>query len=169
MNGAPVGRELQNYAFKDALSNGKTATPVDGDAHDGSNMIVLATDAPLHPRALDRLAMRAIMGLARTGSSAHNGSGDYVIAFSTHPKVRIPRTSSTPVEVQRLDNASMSPLFSAAAEATQEAIYNAILKAETVSSDRGRLEAISISKLKAILEKYNALHWRRPLSPGQAP
>ncbi|MEL6187529.1 MAG: P1 family peptidase [Myxococcota bacterium] len=166
MNGAPVGRELGQYAFREAMkAPARSTAPEDRDAEDGSIMIVVATDAPLHPRALNRLAMRAIMGLARTGSSAHNGSGDYVIAFSTHPEVRIPRTSGRPVAVKRLDNDSMSPLFSATTEATQEAIFNALFKAETVSSERGRLEAIPVAKVKAILQKYNALHWSRKLGP----
>ena len=155
MNGAPVGRELGRYEFKKALE-GTNETQRDSDAQDGSIMIVLATDAPLHPRALDRLAMRAIMGLARTGSSASNGSGDYVIAFSTSPAARMPRTSRAPVAVKRIDNDSMSPLFAAAAEATEEAIYNAILKATTVRSARGQLEAISIDDVKRVLRKYGA-------------
>ena len=120
-------------------------------------MIVVATDAPLSARNLDRLAMRAIMGLARTGSYASNGSGDYVIAFSTHPSVRKPRTSEEPIEILSLVNASMSPLFAATAEATEEAIYNAIFKATTVNSSRGTREAISIDDLMRILKKYNAI------------
>jgi len=172
MNGAPVGRELHNYAFREQLTadNGPLAQGArsDSDAEDGSIMMVLATDAPLHPRALNRLAMRAMMGLARTGSSASNGSGDYVIAFSTNASVRTPRWSDTPSTTLRLDNDSMSPLFLAATEATEEAIYNAILKATTVVSSRGRLDALPIDQLIDILEKYNSLDWDKSSGPGGA-
>ena len=133
---------------------------------DGSIMMVIATDAPLNARSLDRLAMRVMMGLARTGSFASNGSGDYVVAFSTDPRVRRPRESDVPIDAPALVNASMSPLFAAAAEATEEAIYNAILKATTVTSSRGTLEAIDIDAVKAILEKYNVLNWDQSISPG---
>lgn len=154
INGAPVGRELGTYSFRNqVLPTG------DGDADDGSIMLVVATDAPLNTRNLDRLGMRAIMGLGRTGSFASNGSGDYVISFSTHPAVRKPRTSDGPVATEQLVNASMSPLFAATAEATEEAIYNAIFKATTVSSSRGELRAVPIDQLMEILEKHNALNW----------
>ena len=159
MNGAPVGRELNQYSYKDNLAN--TANE---DLIDGSIMIVVATDAPLNPRNLDRLAMRSIMGLARTGSHASNGSGDYVIAFSTHPKVRRPRTSDKPIATISLVNASMSPLFAATAEATEEAIYNAIFKATTISSSRGTRHAIPINELMRVLEKYNALNWDKVIT-----
>ena len=153
MNGAPVGVELDNYAYRDNL-----AAAGSNDSHDdGSIMMVVATDAPLNARSLDRLAMRAMMGLARTGSYASNGSGDYVIAFSTHPDVRRPRESESPIVAPSLANASMSPLFAATAEATEEAIYNAILKATTVTSARGTLESIDIEAVKRVLESHNAL------------
>ena len=161
MNGAPVGRELGDYAYRDAL---ETSTK-NNDREDGSIMIVVATDAPLNARSLDRLGMRAMMGLARTGSFAHNGSGDYVIAFSTHQAVRRPRSSSEPVTTPELVNESMSPLFAATAEATEEAIYNAILKATTVESSRGRLEAIPLEETLKILEEYKALKWDETLPP----
>ena len=155
MNGAPIGRELGNYSYRQLIVDGNS----DADKEDGSIMIVVATDAPLNARSLDRLASRAIMGLARTGSFASNGSGDYVIAFSTHPSVRKPRTSFTPVSTEVLVNASMSPLFAATVEATEEAIYNAIFKATTVTSSRGELQAIPVEDLMRILEKYQALNW----------
>jgi D-aminopeptidase len=161
INGAPVGRELGTYAYSGELEAAKD----DGDKEDGSIMMVVATDAPLNARSLDRLAMRAIMGLARTGSYASNGSGDYVIAFSTHPSVRNPRTSDGPVENEVLVNASMSPLFAATAEATEEAIYNAIFKATTISSSRGELRAIPIEDLKRILKKHGVLNWDKSLPP----
>jgi len=153
INGAPVGRELGTYAFKNALP------PNNADREDGSIMVVVATDAPLSELGLSRLSMRAMLGLGRTGSYASNGSGDYVIAFSTNPTVRKPRVSSEPVATTVLVNDSLSPLFAATAEATVEAVYNAILKATTVSSARGELKAVSVDAVKKILEKYNALNW----------
>jgi D-aminopeptidase len=162
MNGAPVGRELGTYSYSDEVhSKG------DEDGEDGSIMMVIATDAPLNARSLDRLAMRAMMGLARTGSFASNGSGDYVIAFSTHPDVRRPRESDAPVTAPALVNAAMSPLFAAAAEATEEAIYNAIFKATTVTSSRGTLEAIPVNDLRRILEKHGALGWDASIGAGR--
>lgn len=159
MNGAPVGRELGNYPYRETL---------EAESADGSIMIVVATDAPLTARNLDRIGTRAIMGLGRTGSYASNGSGDYVVAFSTNPKVRRTRDSEAPLAIEVLANSSMSPLFAATAEATQEAIYNAIFKATTVSSSRGTREAIPIDDLIAVLEKYNVLHWDERLAPRRA-
>ncbi|PCI82407.1 MAG: aminopeptidase [SAR86 cluster bacterium] len=154
INGAPVGRELGSYSYREFLE------PVaDTDKEDGSIMMVVATDAPLNARSLDRVAKRALMGLARTGSFASNGSGDYVIAFSTNPNVRKPRVSEVPVPIEVVVNESMTPLFAATAEATEEAIYNAIFKATTVSSSRGELRAIPIDDLMSILEKYRSLNW----------
>jgi D-aminopeptidase len=155
MNGAPVGRELKRYEFRGDLENVDDPDP----EVDGSIMIIVATDAPLNARSLDRLAMRGIMGLARTGAYGSNGSGDYVIAFSTHPDVRRPRASDGPVATPSLGNEAMSPLFAATAEATEEAIYNAIFKATTVSSSRGKLEAIPLDELMKILEKHQVLGW----------
>ncbi len=163
MNGAPVGRELDRYAYRDEL---EAAARTD-DREDGSIMMVVATDAPLNARSLDRLAMRAMMGLARTGSFAHNGSGDYVIAFSTNQDVRRPRSSSRPVMTPELVNESMSPLFAATVEATEEAIYNAILRATAVESSRGRLEAIPLEDTVTVLEKYGVLRWDETLPPGK--
>lgn len=162
MNGAPVGRELGTYSYRDDLEG----QGPDDRQEDGSIMMVVATDAPLNARSLDRLAMRAMMGLARTGSFASNGSGDYVISFSTHPDVRRPRESRSPVTAPALVNASMSPLFAATAEATEEAIYNAIFKATTVSSSRGELRAIPIDDLISILQKHQVLGWGESQRPG---
>jgi D-aminopeptidase len=128
MGGAPVGRELGKYAY---ASSG-----------DGSCMIVVATDAPLTAKDLKRLAARAVFGLARTGSSYSNGSGDYAIAFST---VR---------QGDRLGTDAVSPLFEMALEATEEAVYNSLLKATTVRSSVGTAQAIPIDRVKAILAKY---------------
>ena len=151
INGAPVGRELGNYSFRTALEAD------DPDREDGSIMMVVATDAPLDSRGLQRLSMRAMMGLARTGSFASNGSGDYVIAFSANPAVRRPRSSAGPVPTEVLVNEAMSPLFAATAEATEEAIYNAIFKATTVSSSRGELRAIPLDEVLPILREYRAI------------
>ncbi len=137
--GRPVGRALGRYPFKEALEAG---TP-ERDGGDGSIMIVLATDAPLSSRSLERLARRALAGLARTGSTMSNGSGDYVIAFSTAEAVRR-READAPRPVADLPNDLMSPLFQAAAEATEEAIYNSLFKATAVTGYRGRVEALPL-------------------------
>ena len=156
MNGAPVGRELGTYPYRDELEGGSA---------DGSIMIVVAADAPLTARNLDRLGVRAMMGLGRTGSYASNGSGDYVIAFSTNPNVRKPRESREPIAIEVLTNSAMSPLFAATAEATEEAIYNAIFKATTVTSSRGTREAIPLDRLMEILTKHGVLNWGESLPP----
>ena len=145
--GAPVGRELGQYAFqRDAQSP--------GDRGDGSCVMVIATDAPLSDRNLERLAARAIMGLARTGSSASNGSGDYVLAFSTNEKVRR-AYNATRLTTDELANEQMSGLFEAAVEATEEAIYNSLFAATTTASNGHTIEAIPLDKVKAVLAKYN--------------
>ncbi|HEX6058338.1 MAG TPA: P1 family peptidase [Gemmatimonadaceae bacterium] len=146
--GAPVGRELGRWAFKDAI---------EGERGDGSIMIVVATDAPLSDRNLERLAARAIMGLARTGSSASNGSGDYVLAFSTAEEVRRRAEAGTPPAgraTATLGNDDMSPLFQAVVEATEEAIYNSLFRATTVRSRTRTVEAIPLDRLRAVLAKY---------------
>ena len=162
MNGAPVGRELDSYAYSGTFQPSSESA---ASKKDGSIMMVIATDAPLDTRTLDRLAMRAMMGIARTGAVAENGSGDYVIAFSTHPDVRRQRESNEPHVTPELLNASMDPLFTAAIEATEESVYNALLKATTMESTRGRLVALPIEPVKEILSKYNALNWDEKLPP----
>jgi D-aminopeptidase len=153
--GAPVGRELGRYAFKDA---------VEGERGDGSIMIVVATDAPLSDRNLRRLAARAIMGLALTGSSASNGSGDYVIAFSTATSVRrpvpppgaaAPPAASRARTTTELANDDMSALFQGVVEATEEAIYNSLFAATTVTSGSTTVEALPLNRVREILRKYN--------------
>jgi D-aminopeptidase len=144
--GAPVGKELGQYAFK---REGESP----GDRGDGSCVMVIATDAPLSDRNLERLAARAIMGLARTGSSASNGSGDYVLAFSTNDKVRRAVTA-TRLTTEELANEQMSGLFEGAVEATEEAIYNSLFQATTTTSNGRTIEAIPLDKVKAILAKY---------------
>lgn len=162
INGAPVGRDLGRYYLK-------------GDLGDGSVIIVVATDAPLDHRQLARLARRALAGLARTGSSMTNGSGDYVIAFSTrrrldgsalkdsltvadsrivpsaHPAIRLSDT------VAVVTNDGMSPLFEAVIEATEEAIYNSMLRAETVQGYRGTVSALPLDSTVTILQRYGAI------------
>jgi len=145
--GAPVGKELGQYAFKREAES-------PGDRGDGSCVIVVATDAPLSDRNLERLAARAIMGLARTGSSASNGSGDYALAFSTSDKVRRASTA-TRLTTEELANDQMSGLFEGAVEATEEAIYNSLFQATTTTSNGRTIEAIPLDKVRAVLTKYN--------------
>jgi D-aminopeptidase len=144
--GAPVGRELGQYAFKRDV---QTA----GERGDGSIVMVVATDAPLSDRNLRRLAARAIMGLSRTGSSAANGSGDYVIAFSTNAKVRRAFNAQR-LTTEEVANEEMSGLFEGAVEATEEAIYNSLFEATTVTGSGHTAEAIPLDKLRQVLAKY---------------
>ena len=118
-------------------------------------MIVVATDAPLSDRNLTRLARRALFGIARTGSPMSNGSGDYVIAFSTAESVRrTPERRSGEATYTSLSNDRLSPLFQAVVESTEEAIYNSLFKAETVEGHRGRIEALPIEDLIEVLKRY---------------
>ncbi len=161
MAGAPVGRELGRYSFQRSV-NPSRRDEADADWLDqddegqGSIMMVVATDAPLSPRSLERLAKRAIMGLARTGSFAGNGSGDYVIAFSTAQSVRR-RQGEDMRSVEDLPNRRMSALFEAAVESTEEAIYNSILKATTVTGMGNTADALPIAETTEILRKYNVI------------
>ena len=144
--GAPVGKELGQYAFKREAES-------PGERGDGSCVMVIATDAPLSDRNLERLAARAIMGLARTGSSAANGSGDYVLAFSTNEKVRR-SVNAARLETEELANEQMSGLFEAAVEGTEEAIYNSMFMATTTTGNGHTVQALPLDKVRAILEKY---------------
>jgi D-aminopeptidase len=119
-------------------------------------MIVVATDAPLSDRNLRRLAARAIIGLGRTGSVADNGSGDYVIAFSTHPGIRR-RPDDARRNLLDLSNDEMSPLFQATVEATEEAIYNSLFAATTMSSRGGTVQALPLDEVLRILRAHRAL------------
>ncbi|MBA4148659.1 MAG: P1 family peptidase [Verrucomicrobia bacterium] len=123
---------------------------------DGSIMIVVATDAPLSTRNLERLAARTMTGLARTGSNMSNGSGDYAIAFSTAPECRR-RAGETVHQVKELPNSSMTPLFEAVADATEEAIYNSLLKATTVKGFRGTTEALPVDRTLKVLQASGAI------------
>ena len=157
INGAPVGRELGRYYLKDELTDKDRQQ----NNPDGSVIIVIATDAPLDARNLNRMAARAMMGLARTGASASNGSGDYAIAFSTAPDVRIKTLSqnerNTPRNLKSLANDATSPLFLAVIEATEEAIYNSLFRA-TTTSGRGRtVEALPLDRTIEILRKHGLI------------
>jgi len=151
--GAPVGRELGRYYLHEELHEGGSATP----RGNGSVMVVIATDAPVDARNLQRMA-RAMLGLGRTGAAGSNGSGDYVIAFSSALPVRIgseARASSQHSEV--LPNDAMSPLFLAVIEATEEAVYNSLLQATTMSGRGHTVEALPVEKTVEILKKYGAI------------
>ncbi len=125
----------------------------DASSGDGSCMLVVATDAPLDARDLGRLAARAVFGLGRTGSSFSNGSGDYAIAFSTSPEMRSRVGETQPRARQVLPTDAVSPLFQAALEATEEAVYNALFQATTVSSKFGTAQAIPIERVRELLPK----------------
>lgn len=150
--GAPVGKELGRFSFKG---------DVDAERGDGSIMMVVATDAPLSDRNLERLAARAIMGLSRTGSAASNGSGDYVLAFSTATGVRRqlspsggPAGGSNVRKLDDLANDAMSALFQGVVETTEESIYNSLFAASTVTSNGRTVEALPLERVKEILRKY---------------
>jgi D-aminopeptidase len=164
INGAPVGRELGQYYLKDQLSaTDRQSNPTDlssSAAADGSVIIVIATDALIDHRNLQRLAARAMMGLARTGAAGSNGSGDYAIAFSTATDLRIrtganARTQKSTVTL--LSNDAMSPLFLAVIEATEEAIYNSLFRATTITGRGHTVEALPIVRTLEILKRHNAL------------
>ena len=147
--GVPVGELLGKYYLHDALA----ASP------DGSCMIVVATDAPLDSRNLYRLAKRAMLGLGNTGGISSNGSGDYVIAFSTAKEVRIPyRSDSMFQEAKVLRNGNMSPLFMAVIEATEEAILNSLFMAKSMTGYKGHhIEALPVKEVLQIMRNYKSL------------
>lgn len=152
--GAPVGRELGRYAFQGAVAARTTDSSGPADERgDGSVIIVIATDAPLSDRNLRRVASRAMMGLGRTGSSASNGSGDYALAFSTAASVRrafdAPRHTTT-----ELANQEMSAIFQASVDAVEEAVYNSIFMATTVTGNGRTAEAIPLDRVREILARY---------------
>jgi D-aminopeptidase len=149
MGGAPIGKELGRYSYSSKASAG---------SGDGSCMIVVATDAPLDARDLKRLAARAVFGLARTGSSYSNGSGDFAIAFSTASSLRTRFGESAAQTRTLLPTDGVSPLFQAALEATEEAVYNSLLKATSVTSRHGKAEAIPVETVTQILRKYRVIH-----------
>ncbi len=171
--GAPVGKELGRYYLRNEIELDNPGSQLDSaprypgvpkeasrhreDAN-GSCMIVVATDAPLDARNLKRLASRAIMGLAHTGSSASNGSGDFVIAFSTATELRIaPESSAGARQLTLIGNEAMSPLFEAAIESTEEAIINSLFKATTVTGRGHTVEALPLDKTLQILRQHRMI------------
>ena len=153
VDGVKAGEALGQYYLKEQL---------DSDRADGSIMIVVATDAPLDDRNLERLAHRALAGLARTGASMTNGSGDYVIAFSTaEPVRRTPARRQGVESYAKLGNDRVSPLFQAVIEATEEAILNSLFMAESVTGydsaarEARHIEAIPLDKVRALIEARN--------------
>src|SRR5207248_1425026 len=145
--GIPVWRSLQPPRSQTGSPRG------DRDDQAGSCMLVVATDAPLDARDLRRLAARAVFGLARTGSSYSNGSGDFAIAFSTSPEVRSRFSETAPRPHVIVPTDAASPLFEAALEATEEAVYNSLLQATTVRSAIGTAEAIPVDQLRELLRR----------------
>ncbi len=164
MGGAPVGIELGQYAFKDAVAAADAPAgaaragwgrgPAD-DRGDGSVIVVIATDAPLSDRNLRRLASRAMMGLGRTGSSASNGSGDYAIAFSTSPQVRRAFDAER-LQTVELANPQASAVFQAGVDAVEEAVYNSLLMATTESGNGITVQAIPLDKLRVVLREHGS-------------
>ena len=148
IKGVPVGQRLGKYYYRDQLQ----------DSADGSCMMVVATDAPLDARNLQRLAKRAMLGLARTGGIASNGSGDYVIAFSAAEAVRIPYGSRGEQTTTVLSNNSLTPLFLATVEATEEAIINSLFAAETTTANGYTIEALP---KKQVLEWLQTVDGKR--------
>jgi D-aminopeptidase len=146
INGYPVGIKLGNYYMKNSIEERQS---------EGSCMVVVATDAPLDSHNLKRLAQRALLGISRTGGFYTSGSGDYCVAFSAAESVRIPystRENTLKQEILRADR--MSPLFLAAAEASEEAILNSLFKATTmVGKDGHKEEALPLDKIKKIMEE----------------
>jgi len=151
IDGVPVGEALGQYSYRSVVEGMEQNGAGSPDSEDeGSCMIVLATDAPLSPRNLERIARRAIMGLARTGSFMSNGTGDFVIAFSTQN-----RTGEGDVQtVDQLANRAMSPLFLATVEAVEEAVYNALAAATTMRGRDGHVrEALPLDRVEALLRE----------------
>lgn len=148
VNGAPLGVELGQYSFKKEL-----------ESADGSIMIIVATDAPLNDRNLGRLAKRAFVGLGKTGSIVSNGSGDFVIAFSTAPELRIPHGTKNLLDApaSTVRNDAMSPLFMAAIEATEEAIVNSLFAATTTTGNGRTVQELPVGKALEILRKYGKI------------
>lgn len=143
IQGVPVGVKLGKYDFKQQIEQKKA---------DGSVVVVIATDAPLSDRNLRRLAERAFVGIARTGSGFSNGSGDYAIAFSTNLAVRrTPARRTAAATVEDLPNDLMSPLFQAVAEATEEAALDSMFTAHTVTGDQGTIEALPLDRVLPML------------------
>jgi D-aminopeptidase len=152
--GAPVGRELGRYYLRQELRQ----EGGERDRGKGSVMVVIATDAPVDARNLKRMAARVMLGLGRTGAAGSNGSGDYAIAFSTAQQVRIHSQDKASLRhVELMSNDAMSPLFLAVIEATEEAVYNSLFRATTITGRGHTVEALPLEKTTEILEKYGAI------------
>jgi D-aminopeptidase len=150
--GASVGQELGQYYLRNEVHEPNAVKP----KPDGSCMMLIATDAPIDSRNLKRLAARAWVGMARTGSSASNGSGDYAIAFSTASQVRVHTNDKTTArQIEVLTNDAMSPLFEAVIEATEEAIYNSMFKATTMTGNGHTVQALPIEETARILRNHS--------------
>jgi D-aminopeptidase len=147
IQGIPVGKELGRSGVTPDRSKGAS----------GSIVVVVATDAPLSDRNLHRLAARALLGVGRTGGYSGNGSGDYVIAFSTHPGVRrngVPGSPPDTLRAVELGNQAVSVLFEATVDATVEAIFNSLLRAKTVTGAYATVQALPIDEVRTILTRY---------------
>lgn len=150
IDGLPVGKALGRHPFVARTATAAGATPHDAD---GSCLIVVATDAPLDARDLRRLAARAVFALARTGSSYSNGSGDYAVAFSTAPSLRVAHGAAAPAPRTLLPTDGLSPLFQAVLEATEEAVYNALFRAETMSGNGATVDALPLDRVRELLRR----------------
>jgi D-aminopeptidase len=150
--GVPVWRDLKPTTGSQPPAASREPQSARNDA-DGSCMIVVATDAPLDARNLERLAARAVFALARTGSTYSNGSGDFAIAFSTHPSLRV-TGGGGPQPRSILPTDSVSALFEAVLDATEEAVYNSLLRATDTTANGRTIRAIPIDDLTALLKKY---------------
>lgn len=149
VDGVPIGKQLKKFYLSDKLN----------DPADGSCMIVVATDAPLDSRNLERLAKRAFMGLAKTGGIASNGSGDYVIAFSVDSTLRVPHNEVSSLrQTNILNNEAVTPLFMAAIEATEEAIINSLFAAKDMKGRNGNtITALPVQQVIEIMKAYNKI------------
>ncbi|KAF2972761.1 hypothetical protein GQX73_g736 [Xylaria multiplex] len=170
ISGVPVGRILAQEDVKAAELDAakklaQESLEREKQRKDGSIIVVLATDAPLHPTQLQRLAKRATVGLARVGGQGHNPSGDIFLAFSTGNRIPVQSISMerravdpwkpTPITADVVDDSSINGLFEAAAEATEEAIYNAVCMAETMVGNLGHtIEALPLERVREIMDKY---------------
>jgi D-aminopeptidase len=153
IDGIRAGEALGRYPYREHLEKTDGSAPGNQSEGDGSCMIVLATDAPLSPRNLERMARRAVLGLARTGSFMHHGSGDFVIAFSTRNPVRYEDPEKT-TTVELVNDDAVSPLFLATVEAVEEAVYNSMLRATTVTGRDGHtLEAFPVDRLRELISE----------------
>ncbi len=153
INGAPVGRELLKSSFSSSI-------PYDED--EGSCMIVIATNAPLSNRNLKRMAKRVDHAFGRVGAYSSNGSGDYVIIFST---ANILSSNQKTIKREEMKNRYMNGLFAATVEATEEAIINSLFMADVMDSKYGQIESLPIDETMKILKKYKALNWNEKLYP----